>query len=119
MKKKRKVTFWAVVAVLGIVNFFLYTTIAQLIGGVAEGEMTSEYAYYLSYKGNLTEVTPAIYWYSVVHTIITPILFLAAAFALVVHAVSMPDAAEKTPITKECQACDARIHTGPRPPHPS
>jgi hypothetical protein len=56
-------------AVFAVVNFIAYVVVSQLIGGEAWSGKEVDGRYFLSSHGQLTEVSQALYIYSLWHTI--------------------------------------------------
>ncbi len=74
MFRRRKLSararrYWSPVAVLAVVNFVAFFAVAVSIGGDALSGKAEGGRYYLSNHGVLTEVSPAVYTYSSVHTV--------------------------------------------------
>ena len=73
------------IVVIGLINFAAFGIIASLIGGDAVSGTVEQGRYYLASHGRLTEVTEAVFHYSLAHAIsvfVTHPLAIAAIGAL-------------------------------------
>jgi len=53
---------------IGLLNFFSFALFSSLIGGDALGGQVHDGHYFVSYKGNLTEVSSAVFTYNYIHS---------------------------------------------------
>lgn len=82
---------WRVVTWLGILNFFAFWWVGLVLGGDALNGVARGGHFYLAEHGRLTEVTMAVWIYSLVHAIsnlITLPLVVVASFRGLLHRIS-------------------------------
>ena len=73
-----------VIRYLAVLNFTALVLGMIFLGGDALNGHVTESHYYLSWHGSLTEVSPAIFQYSRVHTIASLVLLVIAALSVLV-----------------------------------